>query len=53
MSLLMVPDENFHPAVIYCQGSVPVETKSRHWIWPRSIFIIGKESGDETDTVHI
>ena len=22
-------------------GSVPVETYSRNWIWPRSIFIIG------------
>ena len=24
------------------QGSVPVETYSRNWIWPRSIFIIGR-----------
>ena len=23
-------------------GSVPVETYSRNWIWPRSIFIIGR-----------
>ena len=23
------------------QGSIPVETYSRNWIWPRSIFIIG------------
>ena len=25
----------------YVLGSVPVETYSRNWIWPRSIFIIG------------